>query len=412
MNGFDGTKAKRIAVGVLLVFIGFYIGLNAGERKSGQAAIDLINTEVGKPAGVDFAPFWQAWKLLEEKFVPTSSTTVAKNEDKVWGAIKGLADSYGDPYTVFLPPVESEIFEADVRGNFEGVGMEVGMRDNTLTVIAPLKDTPAYRAGIKAGDMIIRIDGDSISGFSTEQSIAIIRGEKGTPVTFTIAREGVAEPLEITVYRDTISIPTINTERLSNGVFVISLYNFSSVSPELFRQALREFIESRTDKLILDLRGNPGGYLEASIDMASWFLPLGRPIVTEDFAGKEENIVYRSRGYDVFNDKLKMVILVDGGSASASEILAGALHEHGIAVLVGEKTYGKGSVQELMHITADTSLKVTVARWLTPKGLSISLNGIAPDFAVVNDKKGIDSQRAKAESLLLDNDYWETRKSQ
>ena len=176
---------------------------------------------------------------------------------------------------------------------------------------------------------------------------------------------------------------------------------------------MREFIDARTDKLILDLRGNPGGYLEAAIDMASWFLPIGKPVVTEDFGKKQEPVIYRSKGYDIFNDKLRMVILIDNGSASASEILAGALREHGIAVLAGEKSFGKGSVQELVSVTGDTSLKVTVARWLTPDGTSISAQGIEPDFKVTLDKdlfkKGVDSQVQRAVNILKDNSFWQAR---
>lgn len=337
----------------------------------------------GKPLGVDFAPFWRAWNLINEKYVSASTTTkTIDDQEKIWGAIEGLAESLGDPYTVFFPPVESKLFEADIRGNFEGVGMEVLAQDGAITVIAPLKNSPAERAGIMAGDRVIKIDNKVTSNLSTEDAVQLIRGPKGTEVTLTIFRNGAKEPFEIKVMRDVIDVPTINTKELPGGIFVIELYSFSAQSPNLFRQALREFILSSSDKLILDLRGNPGGYLEASIDMASWFLPSSAVVVREDFgtAGKEK--IYRSKGYDIFNDDLKFVILVDKGSASASEILAGALAEHGKAVLVGDKTFGKGSVQELVSITSETSLKITIARWLTPNGLSISEDGIEPEYIV------------------------------
>jgi carboxyl-terminal processing protease len=316
-----------------------------------------------------------------------------------------LAASHGDPYTAFLPPVENEIFESDVRGNFEGVGMEIGVRDGILTVISPIKGTPAYNAGVLPGDKIIKIDDTPTYDMKTDESVSLIRGKKGTTVTFTILREGLTEPLEIKVVRAVIDIPTIDTRLRSDGVFVIELYNFSANSPNLFRLALREFIDARTDKLLLDLRGNPGGYLEAAIDMASWFLSPGKIVVQEDFGQNEAEKIYRSSGYDIFNSKLKMVILVDGGSASASEILAGALQEHGIAKLVGDTTFGKGSVQELIPITNNTSLKVTIARWLTPSGLSISDAGIEPDEKVEvtpeDREAGKDRQMEKAVELLL-----------
>lgn len=397
-----GSALIVVALVVASFFTGKTVGLSAARPVD---SVSLANKETSKPVDVDFAPFWETWQILQEKFVPASTTDIATNQEKVWGSIQGLASSLGDPYTVFLPPVENEIFESDVRGNFEGVGMEVALRDGVLTVVSPLKGTPAYKAGIKSGDKIIKIDGKSTYNTSVDESVALIRGKKGTAVVFSIVREGVEEPLEISVLRDVIDIPTIDTQLRSDGVFVISLYNFSASSPELFRKALREFIDSRTDKLVLDLRGNPGGYLEAAISMASWFLPSGKIVVQEDFGTKQEKTIYRSSGYDIFNDKLKFVILIDGGSASASEILAGALREHNIAKLVGAKTFGKGSVQQLIPITPETSLKVTIAHWLTPEGRSISQSGIEPDVAVKitpeDVKAGRDPQKEKAVELLL-----------
>jgi carboxyl-terminal processing protease len=297
-----------------------------------------------------------------------------------------MVKSLGDPYTIFFPPVESKSFADEISGNFEGVGMEVGMKDDVLTVIAPLKNTPAYRAGIKSGDKIVKIDETVTNGLNTSEAIKLIKGPKGTKVKFTMVREGEKEPLIIEVVRDIIDIPTIDTET-KNGVFIIHLYNFSAISSNSFRNALREFVESGNDKLILDLRGNPGGYLEAAVDMASWFLPAGKVIVKEDFKNEQDAQIFRSKGYNIFNENLKMVVLIDGGSASASEILAGALHEHGVATLIGTQSFGKGSVQELVPITSDTSLKVTIARWLTPNGNSISHGGLTPDTVVKFDEK-------------------------
>ncbi|MBX4195953.1 S41 family peptidase, partial [Candidatus Parcubacteria bacterium] len=339
------------------------------------------------------SPFWKAWNVLNEKYVSSSSTEKVTDEDRVWGAIKGLTASLGDPYTVFFPPVESELFESDIRGNFEGVGMEVAAKDGVIVVVAPLKGSPAETAGIRAGDRIIKIDGKETSSLSTEEAVKLIRGVRGTKVTFTIFRVGKKEPLEISVTRDVINIPTINTKELGNGIFDIELYSFTAPSPNLFRAALREFIMSGNKKLILDLRGNPGGYLEAAIDMASWFLAPGKIVVKEDFGGAKDETIYRSKGYDIFNDGLPFVILVDGGSASAAEILAGALSEQGKATLVGDKTFGKGSVQELVTITPDTSLKVTIARWLTPNGNSISETGITPEYVVKRTQADLDAGR-------------------
>lgn len=372
-----------IAVCLVLVLGAYKIGVHKGSATLSAAATGLVNEQTDKPSGIDFSPFWKAWNLINEKYVAASSTAKkVGDQEKVYGAIEGLAASLGDPYTVFFPPVESDMFQADIRGNFEGVGMEVLAQNGTVTVIAPLKNSPAERAGMKSGDKILRIDGETTSGLSTEDAVSRIRGEGGTKVTLTIARDGVKQPFDVAITRAVIDLPVIDTEHLPGGIFKISLYSFSATSPNLFRQALREFILSGDQKLILDMRGNPGGYLEAAIDMASWFMPASKVVVKEDFAGTKDEKVYRSRGYDIFTDKLKFVILVDKGSASAAEILAGALQEQGEAVLVGEQTFGKGSVQELVDLTADTSLKITVARWLTPLGNSISAKGVTPDYVV------------------------------
>jgi carboxyl-terminal processing protease len=383
----------------------FACGFFVGRLYPPEIYKNSVLTNKEGPATVDFSPFWKAWNVIDEKYVPTNGTTTDKvaAETRIYGAISGMVNSLGDPYTEFFPPVESKKFNEEIRGNFEGVGMEVGMRDGVLTVISPLKGTPAYRAGIKAGDKILKINETLTSGLSTDQAINLIRGKAGTSVKLTLVREGVKDPLEIQVVRDVINIPTIDTET-KGDVFVIHLYNFDALSAGSFRGALREFVESGKSRLVLDLRGNPGGYLDAAIDMASWFLPAGKVVVKEDFRNAQDAQIYRSKGYDIFNSNLKMVILIDGGSASASEILTGALQENGVATVVGDKSFGKGSVQELVPITDDTSLKVTIAKWLTPNGNSISHNGITPDIVIKLDtdlfKKGTDNQLNKAIEIL------------
>ncbi len=381
---------------VFTLFIGIYIG----ERNTSSPI--LSNTELRDIATSDqFGAFWKAWQVLDEKYVTSSSTSV---QNKIYGAIEGLTDSYKDPYTVFLPPVESKMFKDDIAGDFSGVGMEIGIKDKQLVVIAPMKDSPAERAGVKAGDAILSINGTSTLSMSTDEAVKLIRGPKGTEVKISFLPEGATKPVERKIIRDIIKIPTIDVVTKPGGITVISLYSFTAQSPELFRNALREFVLSGNTKLILDLRRNPGGYLDAAWDIASWFLPAGKIVVTEDFGGKEQPIVYRSKGYNIFTDKLRMLILVDNGSASASEILAGALKEHGVAKLVGVKTFGKGSVQELVSITSDTSLKVTVASWLTPNGHNLSKDGLEPDYVVPvteNDSSNKrDPQMEKAVELL------------
>lgn len=381
---------KWVILGVVAVVF-FSGGLLVGTRGETQATLLLSGPEK-VPEGVDLAPVWKAWRLLDERFVPATTTEPLSAQDRVWGLIEGLAGSYGDPYTVFFPPREAESFQQEISGAFGGVGFEIGMRDGILTVIAPLKGTPAEKAGIKAGDLIVEIDGATTQKMNVDEAVALIRGEVGTDVVLTLAREGEREFIEVRVTRAVIEIPTMDTE-LRDGVFIISLYNFGGTATREMRTALREFLGTGSNKLVLDLRGNPGGYLDAAVEMASWFLPLGETVVIEDYGADEDERVHRSKGYDITEDDWRIAILVDGGSASASEILAGALREHEKAVLIGEQTFGKGSVQELVDVTPDTSLKITVARWLTPLGHSISEQGLHPDLVVARTAEDFDADR-------------------
>jgi len=404
------SAAAAIVCATVLILAGFAGGYLLAMHNARQG-IGLTASSL-PPVGVDFSPVWKAWHTIDQKFVPAAvstttplATTTAKlNEQKVWGMIQGLAASLHDPYTFFLPPVEKKQFESDMKGSFEGVGMEIEIKDGILTVVSPLKGSPASKAGIKAGDRILKINGESTEGMDTTTAVGKIRGPKGTKVELTISRDEWDKPRPISVMRDVINVPIIVTTVRPDGIFVIQVSQFTANAPDLFRKALREFVQVGKPKLILDLRGNPGGYLEAAVDIGSWFLPTGAVVVSEDYAGHAANIVHRSYGYDIFNENLEMVILVDKGSASASEILAGALRAHDVAQLVGMHTFGKGSVQELVQITPETSLKVTVARWMGPDGEQIPLDGIAPDYTVdiseEERKAHKDTQMQKAVELL------------
>lgn len=397
------TKTKIITVFVLCAAIFFTIGINVGLSRQPEIdkAITVTNKDTAVNTTVDFTPFWKVWNTINEKYPGAENIS---DQDKLYGAISGLVGSLNDPYSVYFPPQETKTFEETIAGNFIGVGVEVGMKDKILTVIAPLKGTPAFAAGIKSGDRILKIDDTSTQDLSIDAAIKLIRGEKGTPVTFIILSANETEPKTIKVLRDTINVPTLDTELRPDGIFVIKLYSFSENSATLFRDAIKKFAESKSDKLLLDLRGNPGGYLNAAVDISSWFLKAGMPVVIEDSGKETAQKVFRSTGHNIFNDKLKFVILMDGGSASASEIVAGALQDHGIAYLVGSQSYGKGSVQEVVDVTADTVLKVTIAKWLTPNGTSISKKGLTPDFRIDLTKKDLDAmkdpQLDKAVNLL------------
>jgi len=398
------SKTKHITITILFIFLFFAFGIYVGG--SNYKEVDKILKVSGKEPEIetnsDFSPFWKVWNTIDEKYPSAKNVS---DQERIYGAISGLMSSLNDPYSVYFNPEETKSFEEEISGNFEGIGMEVGMKDKILTVIAPLKNTPAYRANIKSGDKILKIDDKITSGLGVEEAVKLIRGPKGTTVTLTISREGLSQPKEIKIIRDVINIPTLDTEMRQDGIFVVKLYSFSANSSNLFRNAMKEFVNSGSNKLILDLRGNPGGYLEASVDMASWFLKGGKIIVKEDYGDNRSPEIFRSKGYDIFNEKLNFVILIDGGSASASEILAGAMQDHGRAKLVGDKSFGKGSVQEVIDVTPDTVLKITVAKWLTPNGNSISDTGLTPDYLVEMTEKDIenktDSQMNKAIELLL-----------
>ncbi len=370
---------------LLAIVLALFVGYGIGARHD---VVAVFATTPGAPENVNLAPVFDAWKILEEKFVPpTSTTTPVANQDKVWGLVEGLASSYGDPYTVFFPPEESKLFSEDISGSFGGVGIELGKRDNLLTIIAPLKGTPAYDAGLVSGEVILEINEVSTQSMSIDDAVLAIRGEIGTEVLLRVASKETKEIREVRIIRARIEVPTLETKTLEDNVFVIELYNFTGTAHTQFRSAMREFLKSGSRSLIVDLRDNPGGYLESSVDIASWFLPLGAVVVREDFGERRSAVIHRSRGYNVVPKGTRIAILTNGGSASASEILAGALEDHKKAVLIGERSFGKGSVQEVVPVTDDTSLKVTVARWFTPNERSISAGGLVPTLSVSRTAK-------------------------
>ncbi len=417
MQNSNKNVLKKIGIAALAVFaitVAFFAGIFVDAQRGIPSILSdsavpssVYNSSNGQPGGVDFSQFWKVWNIVNSEFVPTTKeATTSDTKSEVYGAIQGMVASLGDPYTIFLTPSQNKNLESELSGSLEGVGMEVGVANGTLTVIAPLKDSPAEKAGILAGDTILKIGDQEAANLTVDQAVDLIRGKKGTSVVLTLSRQGKTEPVVVSVMRDTINVPIVETKKLEDSkTFVIKVDSFSDNAPNLFRGALRDFVYSGYDKLVLDLRNDPGGYLEAAVDMASWFLPPGKTIVTEDFGKSKDPQIYRSYGYNIFNDNLKMAILVNGGSASAAEIMAGALSEYGVGTLVGEKTFGKGSVQELIPISNDgAALKVTVARWLTPNGKSISEQGLMPSVLASSTdediKAGKDTQLQKAIEVL------------
>lgn len=404
----DNSKPQNytylIIFTLILTISSFFVGIGVGgsQKDHLEEIIVLENQETEKPEKVDFSPFWKAWKALEENHIKDFEVNT---EEKVWEAIKGLTRAYKDPNTIFMPPVESKQFETEISGKFEGVGMEIGIREDVLTVISPLKGTPAEKAGILSGDRILRIDDESTARMDINEAVSKIRGQKNTNVVLNIYREDEDEPFDVSITRGIIDIPTIETEMRDDGIFVIKLFNFAGQSISKFETAMEQFHRSGSDKLILDLRNNPGGFLQASVEVSSYFLPQGEIILRENFTTDKSSNLYRSKGYTGSNKKIDMVVLINGGSASASEIVAGALGDHGVATTVGSQTFGKGTVQEVIRITSDTSMKITIAEWLTPDGHSFEGVGIKPDVEVERTREDVENEKDpqfdKATEILL-----------
>lgn len=390
---------KSILPQLLSIFLVFVIGFGVGTYKDSLAAgsMDqfrfLFGDLDGTPAEVlDLEPLWQVWNLLETRFVTTDSEPTA--QEKVEGLIRGLADSYNDPYTEFFNEEELLRFNENLEGSsFSGVGMEIGLtKDGLLRVVAPLPETPADRAGIKAGDIIMKIDDTNALDISIDEALSLIRGPEGSQVELTIAREGERQPLVFAVTRNTIDIPILRT-RIEDEVFIISLYSFSVDVNDKFRDALNQYRDSDTRGLIVDLRNNPGGYLNSAVELGSWFVSAGEVLVREksERIGADGEKLYRSKGYhaDILSKK-PVVVLVNQGSASASEILAGIISDYEVGTVVGEPTFGKGSVQELVPVKNRSAVKITTARWFTPSGVSISDNGLEPEVVIKDDPATVD----------------------
>jgi len=350
------------------------------------------------PEGVDFSILWEAWHKLEQDYFNSDDLN---DQEMVWGAVAGMVESVGDPYTVFFNPQETKTFLEDVSGEFEGVGIEIGIREDQLQVIAPLEGTPAEKAGLRPGDKIIKIDDKLTTDITIEEAVTLIRGEKGTEVVLTILRDDWETAKDFPIKRGVIKIPSLKWEILaSNGeaggkdgnVAYIKLYHFSENIDSDFQNAGFDILQTQADRIILDLRNNPGGYLQMAQYIAGWFLARGQIVVIEDFGQGKEREEYEARGNNKFLD-FPAVVLINGGTASASEILAAALRDNRQIKLIGETSFGKGSVQKLEYLEDGSSLKVTVADWLTPFGRHITDEGLDPDIVVEMTEQDYEQDR-------------------
>jgi carboxyl-terminal processing protease len=407
-------KNRRLVRNVLMVFFMFaalFVAYQFGVEH-GKSAGNNENSGVLSPSNtvfsntssqektIDFSLFWKVWNVLKDKYVDRGTLDAKK---LFYGSIKGMLAATGDPYTTFFDPEEQKSFNEDMSGKFEGIGAEMGMRDDILTIIAPLDDAPAQKAGLRPNDRVLKIDGETTTSLGLEAAVSKIRGQKGTEVKLTIYREGEDESREVSVIRDVINVKSVKTTFRDDGITVIRVSRFGDSTDKEFRDAVTATVKRGPKAVILDLRSNPGGLLDAAVSMASLMIPSGQTVVWEE-NGKGDRKAEKTEGGDVLSG-VKTVVLIDEGSASASEILAGALREDRDNVtLVGNKSYGKGSVQELIPVGTDMSVKVTVARWLTPKGNQINEKGISPDTEIgitIDDiKNDRDPQMDKAIEIL------------
>lgn len=350
---------------------------------------------------VDFSLFWEVWKTLKDNYVNSNELSDKK---MLYGALRGLVASADDPYTVFMDPKISQDFADDMAGTFEGIGAEIGIKNDILTIIAPLPDMPAEIAGLKAGDMVLAINGTTTMGISIDEAVNKIRGEKGTDVTLSIKR-AEEDIRDIVITRGAIIVKSVRMEMRDDGIYKIKVTNYNNDTRDLFNEAVREAVSNNPKGIILDLRNNPGGYLDTAIEMASEWVEEGL-IVSEKYSEEYKND-HMARGRARLKD-YKTVVLVNQGSASASEIVAGALQDRGKATIVGMQTFGKGSVQTLNNLKDGSSIKITVAKWLTPNGRSINDEGITPDvevdFEAEDYNQDKDPQLERAIDILLNGD--------
>lgn len=378
--------------------------LRAASGFSGFSSTSSTRTHDGRvlgqgqlpPAGlvsrdVDFRIFWEVWKDIKDRYYEQP----IKDQDLLYGALNGLAMGTGDAYTTFFEPQAAEDFTSSIKGSFGGIGAEIGLKKEVLQIIAPLPDTPAERAGLLAGDLIAKINGEETTGLTVDQAVQKIRGEKGTQVTLTLYREKAPKPLfDVTITRDVIRILSVKSKMLPGGIAHISISSFTAESASMFDKAVSTLLVQRPKGLILDLRNNPGGLLDqAQRITAAW---TGEKIVVKE--RRQGKIVEELPGIgSVRLANLPTMVLVNEGSASASEIVAGALQDYGLATLVGMKTFGKGSVQEVRDFEDGSALKVTIYEWLTPKERTIHKTGLEPDVVV---EQTLEDYEAKRDPVL------------
>jgi len=378
----NGSKRIVLGVAFIVVFLlGIFVGssYDLSKKLTSRGSVNIskvidLYSKTRNPE-VSFTQYWDVWDKIKQKYVNQPVDDVSL----FYGSLEGLVAGLNDPYSIYFPPKKAQEFAQDLSGELEGIGAEIGMRDNQITVIAPLPKSPAEKAGIRAGDKILAIDGKDTASLSLDEAVSKIRGTKGTKVMLTITNDGIEKARDVSIIRETIDVPTIDWSMKENGVVYLRISYFNDNTWSQFDAAVKQILTKLPKGIILDLRSNPGGYLDTSVQVASEWVKDG-VIVSERF-NSDKTDEYKTQGAHRFAG-IPTIVLVDEGTASGSEIVAGALKDYGVAQLVGTKTFGKGSVQDFEVLPDGSALKLTIAKWLTPKGTEINGKGIEPDIAI------------------------------
>lgn len=395
---------KKINLGLILIALStFVLGWQLGHRdvefqwKNYRPTLNVTSQEPPRDKNIDFKLFWETWDLVSQNFFDKKAIDPQK---MYYGAISGMVQALGDPYTVFLSPESQKSSKEELNGSFEGVGIQLGFnKDKRLVVIAPLEGTPASQAGIKAGDLILKINDKDTASITLPDAVNLIRGPKNTTVMLTIFREGDKEPKDVSVVRDTIVVKSVEfVEKTTPGgrkIAYIKLSRFGERTRDEWNEAVSNTLSVTPAGVILDLRNNPGGFLDGAVFIGSEFISSGNVVIQENAAGEKIEFKVNRQGKLL---KFPLAILINKGSASASEIVAGALQDYKRGKLVGENSFGKGTIQEAQDLANGTGIHITTAKWLTPNGEWIHETGLTPDVAIELDDEdsSTDEQLQKA----------------
>jgi carboxyl-terminal processing protease len=400
-------RVLALCVGLVsLVFASFGAGVATMwaigpelRRTVAAVAPGVVDTRKQQTREQRIGLLWEVWDILQAEYL---NPQTLDDQKMIYGAVAGAVGTLGDPHTAFVEPAPAALMEEDMQGSFEGIGATVDMVDGRVVIVRPLPNSPALKAGLQAGDIVLAVDDQSLEGRTLAEAIGLIRGPRGTVARLRVLRKGSDGPFIVPVTRARVELPIVESRMLEGRIAYLRLAEFNALSGDRLHTALEELMGSEPTGLVLDLRGNPGGYLQMAIDIASEFLPRGTVVVAEQERGRERQEVHvQGRGLAL---DVPLVVLVDGASASASEIVAGAIRDSGRGKLVGEKTYGKGSVQNTHRLEDGSSLRVTIAKWYLPKGQHLDGNGIEPDIVVTVTQEdvsaGTDPQLDRAIAYL------------